>query len=348
MIRHLLPLLLFAAPLAAQAPTSLGCTSSRTPRVAAKGDTLLTVNGVLWLHGYYVSRDSLGFRCRVGILRGQDTVWLPSPPDTVLVPSPPDTVYLPAPVPPPAPPPSPPPPPPSPPPAPPPPPPTGGDRTPNLPSGWRTISDYGFSDVIGTGQDSQLGSSGWLISWNSAGLTTRGSDPTAPISPAAVAQWHFNAGRPSGGGVGNIGRPIPRTDRVYVAFWVKHDPNYEFNPNDNKMLIFEPGHILVQSRRWATNYLLTEFAGAQVEFRPNIVPNYTLPLGRYVRIEVLIDAVADRFRVWADGVLVTDVTDSRISGGINEVKLDSTWGGASGPSTRDSYRWVDHIVVAVP
>lgn len=333
---------LFALPasLTAQAPTALGCTSSRTPRVAAKGDTVLVINGRQWSYGWYVSRDSLAWRCPLPLKLGSDTVWLPSPPDTVPPPAPPPS-------PPPAPPP-PPSPPPAPPPAPPPPPPTGGDRTPNLPSGWRTISDFGFDQPIGTGQDSPAGS-GWLVSWNSAGTTTRASDPTAPVSPQFVAQSLYPVGRRSGDGVGNIGRPIPSTRKVYVAVWTKHEANFEFNPNDNKFLIFEPGHILVQSRRWETNYLLTEFAGQQQEFRANVVPNWQMPMGRYVRYEVLIDLDAHVLRIWADGVLVTDVTHERIRGSnINEVKLDTTWGGASANGSRNSYRWTDHIVVAVP
>jgi hypothetical protein len=52
-----------------------------------------------------------------------------------------------------------------------------------------------------------------------------------------------------------------------------------------------------------------------------------------------------------NGVLVTSYTGINVptgSGANQELKLDSTWGGQTGPTTRDSYRRIDHILIATP
>jgi len=226
------------------------------------------------------------------------------------------------------------------------PPPSGGGQYPNRPANYtRVLNDYGFNDPVPTAMDGALGSSGWAASWNSAGLTRRGTASDAPVSPSSVLEWAFTrAGTVSGGGVGNIGRGLPSVNQIYVAFWMKHDSQFEFHPISNKLLYLEPGNLILQTRMWESNWFTINNGGGGGEYRAT---GYTLPLGRWVQVEYLVDAVNNRIRLWADGRLVVDVA-ANLAGGYRELKLDSTWGGSGGTKTRDSFRWIDHILVATP
>lgn len=285
---------------------------------------------------------------------GQDSVRVTV--TTTPPPSPPPAPPPPPPSPPPAPPPPPPPPapPPSPPPAP-PPPPTGG-ATPNMPAGWRTREVLDFSQAIPQTQHGAI-ANGWELSFSNPAQqsATRVSDPTAPVSPSSVFQSRFYAGMNTGGGVGNVGKTFsPALQRVYVALWVKHDASFQFHPISNKLFYMEPGNLILTSRIWDFGELpsqrpsyLTLQVNQQQEFRPPA--SYQLPLGVWVRIEILADVPARTYKVWADGVQVLNATGVNMpSGGFNELKLDTTWGGSGGSKVGDSYRWTDHLIVATP
>jgi len=229
--------------------------------------------------------------------------------------------------------------------APPPPPPSGGGQYPNRPANYtRVLSDYGFGDVVPNGREVAVGG-GWGSSWNDAGLMRRGTATDAPVSASHVLEWAFTrTGTQSGGGVGNMGRGLPTVNQIYVSFWMKHDSQFEFHPISNKLLYLEPGNLILQTRMWDSNWFTINNGGGGGEFRAT---GYTLPLGQWVQVEYLVDAVNNRIRLWADGRLVVDVA-ANLAGGYRELKLDSTWGGSGGTKTRDSFRWIDHILVATP
>lgn len=266
-----------------------------------------------------------------------------------------------APPPPPPPAPSPPPPPPVPPPAPPTPPPSGGALTPNMPAGWRVREELDFSQQIPQTQHGPI-ANGWELSWSvpSQQSATRQSDPIAPVSPPHVFQSRYFQGMPSGGGVGNVGKAFSGLRQVYVALVIKHDSlaadsKFQFHPISNKLFYLEPGNLVLTSRIWDVNYLTLGVAGTQ-EFRP---ASYRMPLGKWIRLEILADATARTYKLWAStltapGVwsapeLVLNATGVNMpSGGFNELKLDTTWGGSGGTMARDSYRWTDHLLVATP
>ncbi len=229
--------------------------------------------------------------------------------------------------------------------SPPPPPPSGGGRYPNRPSNYtRVLSDYGFDDAVPAGREKPVGG-GWGSSWNDGGLLRRGTAADAPVSPSQVLEWAFTrTGTRSGQGVGNLARSLPTVNQIYVSFWMKHDSQFEFHPISNKLLYLEPGNLILQTRMWDSNWFTINNGGSGQELRAT---GYTLPLGRWVQVEYLVDAVNNRIRLWADGRLVVDATTS-LSGNFRELKLDSTWGGSGGTKSRDSYRWIDHILVATP
>lgn len=224
-----------------------------------------------------------------------------------------------------------------------PPTPPAGGNYPNRPSNFtRVISDYGFDDAVPTNQEGKLGSSGWVASWNSAGLTRRATASDAPRSPTSILEWAFTqSGTRAGNGVGNISRSIPNLNRVYVAFWMKHDANFQWHPISNKLIYLEPGNIILQSRHWE-NYFTVSIGSIGADQYPQINTN---PTGKWVFVEYLVDAPGRSIRVWADGVLVTNYSGT-VPSPWNELKLDSTWGGGGSTKSGDSFRWFDHIFVA--
>lgn len=234
-----------------------------------------------------------------------------------------------------------------PPPAPPPPPPVPpappvGGLYPNRPANFtRVLSDFGFDTAIPVGQEAPIGD-GWRMGRNRQGTLTRSEDPTAPRSPQYVWQSRYPAGMAAGGDIGIVYRSLPRVSRVYVATWVKHDPQFQFNSISNKYLYLEPGNIILQTRHWE-HYWPVWVGGRGLDIWPTRVA--PIPLGQWQLVEWLVDATAGQLRVWVDGVLVTSYNGT-LPGNWEEMKLDTTYGGGSGSPSRDIFRWVDHIFVA--
>jgi len=221
----------------------------------------------------------------------------------------------------------------------------------NRPANYTTvISDYAFNDVPPAAADAPMGIDGWNVVFASGGGLTRELDPTAPISPSNVLQWHYPPGHTAGTGVGNVYREVdPNITEFYVAFSVWHDANYEWNSISNKLFYIEPGNIILQSRH--NNEYLSVYIG---QYDVNYAPTNPrpIPLGQWVNIEYQVRRGPNGFiRVWMNGVLVTSYTGINVpmgDGQRQELKLDSTWGGQTGPTTRDSYRRIDHILIATP
>ncbi|MHB1329217.1 MAG: hypothetical protein ACYC2K_13555, partial [Gemmatimonadales bacterium] len=225
-----------------------------------------------------------------------------------------------------------------------PPPPSGG-RYANRPANYtQVLSDYGFADAIPVSQEGSIGG-GWSVGRNRNGTVARVTDATAPVSPSTVLEWVFPAGFQAGGDVGIVFRRLPAgTSRIYVAFSLKHDSNFEWNTIANKLLYLEPGNVILESRAWG--HTLPVYNGARGEVIAPTVAR-AMPLGQWVHIEYLLDATTGRIQVWMDGQKLVDATTS-LAGNWSELKLDSTWGGIGQTSTRTSRRWIDHIVVATP
>src|SRR3989344_2080469 len=216
-----------------------------------------------------------------------------------------------------------------------------GTRCANRPASYTTtVTDYAFSDSVPATTQGSIGG-GWGISWNAAGRTSIVTDATAPVSPSNVLQWKYDAGGSSGSGVGDVSHSLPNVNQVYWCVFIKHSSNFEWNSISNKLLYLEPGNLLLESRLFQ-NYLPI--------WRSNGYGGTTtpLPLNTWTQVEWLVDSVNKRSMVWRDGVLETDLSMPVLAGGYGEAKIASTWGGSTGPRTRDSYRWIDHVLIAIP
>src|SRR3989344_4012615 len=220
-----------------------------------------------------------------------------------------------------------------------------GTRCANRPASYTTtVTDYAFSDSVPATTQGSIGG-GWGISWNAAGRTSIVTDDTAPVSPSNVLQWKYNSGGSSGSGVGDLSHSLSSVNQIYIAFAVKHDANFEFNSISNKLLYLEPGNLILQSKHFQDWYSFYNGAAGGTVGQPTV--NTSITVGQWELVEILVDAGTDNVKVWINGQLRSNLS-TPMAGGWNQVKLDSTWGGSTGPRTRDSYRWIDHVLIAIP
>src|SRR3989344_2090391 len=220
-----------------------------------------------------------------------------------------------------------------------------GTRCANRPASYTTtVTDYAFNDSVPATAQGSIGG-GWSISWNAAGRTSIVADATAPVSPSNVLQWKYDAGGSSGSGVGDLSHSLPSVSQVYVAFAVKHGTNFEFNSISNKLLYLEPGNLILQTKAFQNWYSFYNGAAGGTVGNPTV--NTPITVGQWEFVEILVDAGTDNVKVWINGQLRSNLS-TPMAGGWNQVKLDSTWGGSTGPRTRDSYRLIDHGLIAIP
>lgn len=227
-----------------------------------------------------------------------------------------------------------------------PPPPAGGGLAfyTNRPTNYsNVVTDESFSDPLPAGHEIRFGD-GWRSTWNDAGLLRRTTDSSAPVSPTSVYEsFYSRTGTIGGNGVGDMYHPLPNARQVFIGLAVKYDPNFEWNNTSTKLLILWAGTSPFHLQARYNNRALTPYVNSQQ------VTTWTgsIPLGQWNRIELLADAANSRVKVWLNGTLVQDAAFTFPSGAFTSLTLDSTWGGG-GTKTRDSWRWVDHIVVATP
>lgn len=232
--------------------------------------------------------------------------------------------------------------------------PSAGGWLANKPSNFTNVlSDYPFSSVIPTGGDTPIGDGSiWNQVFNSGG-TRRVVDANSPISPGYVLEHYYPVGHTHGTGVGQLYASLSTSQLdFYVCMMCKWSSNYEWNPVSNKFLIWDPGHLIIESKHYG-DYLI---------FEPQDVtnPSYnicniatpTIPLDQWVQIEVLLHrgTANGSIKIWMDGVLYMDISgiDTGIPSGWHEISINSTWGGTSSPTSRESWNWIDHIYLAVP
>jgi hypothetical protein len=249
-------------------------------------------------------------------------------------------------------------------------------------------SDYGFTAVVpaNTGDTSFGDGSGWFSVFNSAGFCTRGSDATAPISPSNVLEWNYAEGEGSpseSAGFGQVfRRPGAGKSAWYISFAVYHDSNFEFNAVSNKLLGIWPtssGAQLLESKHFASpgDILAWQFEAPESVTTNGDVAYYPANTtfgealtdaflkGNWVNIEVQYipstgtGGTNGTLRTWAGrcdgsdgavGQLVSEYTGINCPqlASDNELQLNSTWGGGSGPTTRSSTRRVDHFYASYP
>lgn len=219
----------------------------------------------------------------------------------------------------------------------------------NRPASYtKLISDYGFGEAVpGNDRDQSFGTGGWsMIGGAPISIV---SDPSAPVSPPSTLQWRFDPG-PGGESVGNVYRALNlNVNEIYVAFSVWHDPNFEWNEVSNKLLYWEDGNTILQSRH-NDSYLSLYIGAYDVVYDPNgYNPQKSDFNGKWVNIEYIVKrGNPGLLKVWMNGKLVSNyaVRVPTISS-WSEVSINSTWGGG-GTRTRTSYRRIDHVLIATP
>jgi hypothetical protein len=256
----------------------------------------------------------------------------------------------------------------------------------NQPAAYSVIqTDYTFNDVIPSGGDSQIGTTGWWQVFNS-GVARRVSDSGAPTDPPFILEQFIPAGSgtpTASTGAGLIYYPLPTSETRgwYFQFAMKHSADYEFNDTSNKMLnIWDapgtgPQIPLTSQFQGVDTYPPTlneslgdsfawefEGLGGVPYYRTNVFPAANKLTGSYwrgqwVNIEILweMSATVGRMRCWVShsdgsegsvGELVLDHSGINIPVGCSSFDINNTWGGGDGPTKRDNYRWVDHVRIA--
>ena len=229
-----------------------------------------------------------------------------------------------------------------------PPPPSGGSAWPNEPSGLTPVTDQPWDGLT---------TLGWNSIYNTAGLATIVSDPTAPYSPSDVLQYEYPSGFQSGAAPATEYLSLPSLKRVFVGTWWKASNPWQGNPtNVNKI------QYLFTNSMGSIFMCMYGAPGGPYELRvfpqftisqdvwltPN-VNNVPVTLGQWHRIEWLVDysGTTSRIQWWLDGTLIGDYSGVPMpSEALVEYHLTPVWGGTLGTKTETDYYWFDHTHIS--
>lgn len=235
---------------------------------------------------------------------------------------------------------------------------------PNRPANYTTvITDYDFPTAIPTGGGGTIpDGSGW-VAVNSNNTLVKASDAGDPISPSSVLQWTYVSGQgtpTNGTAFGHLFKTMPSGLSFYVAFSLFHDANFEWNAVSNKLFEFLGQRVgggaadfMIQTRVFGTYWTCTSQNALGDDVSYNLAPNVAAganPTGQWVKVEMLVTLGASgSLKIWVNEVLVSDYPSQVFFTPAGaEFSLNSTWGGGSGPTTRDSTRKMGHIFIAQP
>jgi hypothetical protein len=254
-------------------------------------------------------------------------------------------------------------------------PPQGG-LYPNRPSNYTNVTaemDFGQAVPAGpppSGVDRVVSGANkgrWAVIYDEAEMGGTGSnwsqmtDATAPLGGGV---WRLRQGPPGpyGGGVlgqgpgfgfGNVfTTSVPgNANELYFSLRIKWDANYEYHPISTKFLWFSPGGILIQLHEGG-NWLRPEILDAGYEWWGTPQVNTQPQWGVWHHIEVLIKrGNQGSIQIWMDGQLRSNFTNIRVplaNGAWADFNLTGHLGGGGMTKTRDSYYWIDHILIATP
>ena len=210
-----------------------------------------------------------------------------------------------------------------------PPPPPSGGVWPNEPAGLSTVTDQPWDGLT---------TLSWNSIYNTAGLASIVSDPTAPYSPSNVIQYEYPTGFQSGAAPATEFVSIPGLKKVYVGTWWKVSNPWQGNPtNVNKIqYLFTNSMGSMFMCMYGTPggpyelRVFPQFTTSQdVWLTPN-VNNVPVTLGTWHRIEWLVDY---------SGVPLP-------SEALIEYHLAPVWGGTLGTKTETDYYWYDHTRIS--
>lgn len=225
----------------------------------------------------------------------------------------------------------------------------------NKPTNYtRVLSDWSCSGSVPTAAKDQPfpDSSGWNIIYPDVNkkTTTCIQDALSGVSQTSI-QTIYKAGDPSGVGRRTIYKYLTSdVTELYVSMRVKWDSNYEWNSISNKLFYWEPGNIILQSRHLmpeGQRYLSVYVGGTGQDYGPT--NPVTISLGEWHTIEFMVKRGSNgHLKVWLDGVNVMNRTGVNIPAQTNGqwVQDDDTWGGSTGPRSRDSTIWLAHLYIA--
>src|ERR1041385_4533745 len=230
---------------------------------------------------------------------------------------------------------------------------------PNRPSNYATVlAEFDGSATVpdNPGVDRPIaGTSWWTIFDNAPDGTsdwTKVSDPTAPQSGPDVWRLRFYPGTWSiGHGFGNLYTNLPATNReLYLSLQIKWDSQFEWNTS-TKLLWFDAGAILfpvLESGVW----LNADMLGLTTPMWYNPQVNTPITLGVWHHIELVLKrGNPGTIQIWLDGVLRTNYTNANVPEPNNvwsHFLLTGHLGGGGMTKLRDSYYWIDHILIAAP
>lgn len=223
---------------------------------------------------------------------------------------------------------------------------------PNEPSGFNTVTDYGFGDVLpNPGPYVAVGSSGWQIHnpQSSNGFAERVSDASSPRSASFVGQWNYPVGYSGGGEPANLWHDVNGGNEIYIAFyWKPSSPFQSHSSGINKMCFqfFDAGGAIYMA--WMNTNRIRLTTELTSESYRNLEPNVTqtnVTGGNWYLIEWYMNRSTGNVKWWVNGTLNGNYTVSFPGPSFGEFQFAPTWGGVGGSkSTNDWYRYDDiHI-----
>lgn len=230
------------------------------------------------------------------------------------------------------------------------PPPTSA-ATPNRPASFtKTVADFGFDVAVPSGCGNERTVSAaplWSVIYdcgdNGASNWTR-----TTVDGRTVWQMRQAAGSwTDGHGTGNVGLPLANVKAAYVSVWVKWDAQYESHPISTKFLEFEGAGNCLGQYRHDNNFLRSACEAIQQAYEPQNGAEPTR--GVWHQIEWLMQAGSPgTAKIWLDGQLRTSYTNLPVVGPFSAFKIVGHLGGGGMTKTRDSFYWLDRVVVATP
>jgi hypothetical protein len=239
--------------------------------------------------------------------------------------------------------------------------PSGALTLTNRPSSYTHLSELDFSQQVPGPPDNvdrpiPGAPVGWNMiyfgnSWTSSGGVFTGTLKAGSYGGGVVGQG-------SGYGIGNVfNNAINGTKHLYAAMRVYFDFDAAgWHPISNKFVNIETdnGLILVQLNeggQWRHAEFLSATTGSfwvdPGSGTAGQVSNIPVPTRRWVTLEVLVDVATGVFRVWQDGVLTTDA--KRPFTGVTKIYgigWNAFWGGGGRTEPVDrSYKY-DHFAIA--
>jgi hypothetical protein len=241
-------------------------------------------------------------------------------------------------------------------------PPAPASGWPNEPTGFTTLTDWGFDQAPPTSGDQPIGN-GWRMIYNAepgrpTGWVTLASDSTAPLSPSNVYDFVYPQGMQEGNAPATAYLPFTEKKEVYAGFYWKTSNPFDTGPAGNKIAFFFNGGGGRGGQQFialdATGYLIVlpeypEYAasGNYVVLKPNVTATL-VARGVWHRIEWYSNASTGVVKWWLDGVLQGNYTGpAHNTYPFDMFQFSPTFGGCcSARKAQTDHYWFDHAHIS--